>query len=97
MFKWLDMIDNYEERNVANFKGDTFIVDTSLVTDMAEPYETAISHDDFNCGQWIILGWRKTKEEAKKFHDEVVKRFLDDDGSIKSIKDVYVGVEYIRE
>lgn len=96
-FSWLAMAGNYNERKVDNFKNDLFCVDTVLVTDREQPYETAISHKDFNYGDWVILGWRNTKEEAQAFHDEVVDKFLKDNGSIMSITDVYDGIEYYRK
>lgn len=94
---WIDMLGTYEERNVANFKNDIFEIDTSRVTDRAVPYETAIAHKDFRNGDWIILGWRKTKEEAQKYHDEMVKYFTDHEHELTFIDDVYERTRYERQ
>lgn len=94
---WIDMLGTYEERNVANFKNDIFEIDTSRVTDRAVPYETAIAHKDFRHGEWIILGWRKTKEEAQRFHDLTVKHFIEHEHELDHIDDAYEGVRYKRE
>jgi len=91
------MIGTYEQRNVANFKNDVFEIDTSLVTDRAIPYETAVAHKNFRNGNWIVLGWRETKEEAQKFHDEMVKYFCEHEKEITSIKDVWENIEYERK
>lgn len=90
------MIGTYKQRNVANFKNDVFEIDTSFVTDRAMPYETAIAHKEFRNGDWIILGWRETKEEAQKFHDQAVQYFCDHEQEITSIKDAWENFEYER-
>lgn len=89
MFEWLDMIGNYEQRKVANFKNDIFEIDTAYVTDRDIPYETAVAHKNFRNGNWIVLGWRETKEDAQKFHDELVKYFCEHEKEITSIEDVW--------
>lgn len=96
-FGWLDMLGTYEERKVDNFRNDLFCVDTVSVTDRDLPYETAISHKDFNNGDWIILGWRGTKEEAQEYHDEIVERFLNDNGEIETVTDAYDNIKYYRK
>lgn len=90
------MIGTYKQRNVANYKNEIFEIDTSFVTDRDIPYETAIAHKDFRHGDWIILGWRETKEEAQKFHDKMVKYFCEHEHEIMSIKDVWENFEYER-
>ena len=42
MLGFLDMVYNYELRNIKNTKEDYYEVDTSIVTDCTPPYETAI-------------------------------------------------------
>lgn len=97
MLDFLDMIGTYADRKVDRFETDLFIIDTALVTDRAQPYETAIAHKDFRGGKWIILGWRRTKEEAQKFHDEMVAYYTCHGETVQKIEDVYEHVMYIRK
>lgn len=96
MFNLFSMMGNYEERVVARFDSDEFSIDTAYVTDREQPYETAIAHTKFNAGAWIILGWRDTKEEAQKYHDEMIQ-FFKDNPDIEQIVDVYDNVVYERK
>lgn len=97
MLNLFSMMGNYEERVVARFDSDEFSIDTALVTDRAQPYETAIAHKDFNNGERIILGWRRTKEDAQKFHDEMVAYYTCHGEAVQKIEDVYTHVMYARE
>lgn len=97
MFDVLSMIGNYSERKLDRFETDLFTIDTALVTDRELPYETAIAHKDFRDGAWIILGWRQTKEEAQKFHDEMVAYYTCHGETVQKIEDVYEHVIYARE
>ena len=97
MFDFLDMIGTYEDRKVDRFDSDEFSIDTAYVTDREPPYETAIAHKDFNGGEWIVLGWRSTKEEAQKFHDEMVAYYTCHGETVQKIKDVYEHVMYTRK
>lgn len=97
MFDFLNMIGTYNDRKVDRFETDLFIIDTVLVTDRAQLYETAIAHKDFRGGKWIILGWRRTKEEAQKFHDEMVAYYTCHGETVQKIEDVYEHVMYIRK
>ena len=72
MLRILSMMGNYSDRVVARFDSEEFSIDTALVTDREQSYETAIAHKDFRGGDWIVLGWSETKEEAQKFHNEMV-------------------------
>jgi len=73
MFDFLDMIDNYEERLVANDKRDDVEVDTVLITDAEYQYETAVRHPKYNDNEWIIVQGYDTKERAMKGHNHWVK------------------------
>ena len=97
MLDFLGMIDTYADRKVDRFETDLFTIDTALVTDRAQPYETAIAHKDFRGGDWIILGWSQTKEEAQKFHDEMVAYYTCHGETVQKIEDVYEHVMYIRK
>lgn len=94
-FGFLDMMTNYEERLVKKTRTEKFTVDTALVTDRHMPYETAIKYDGFRNGNWIVLGWRETKEEAKKFHDEIVEFYKTHD--VDSITDVFEAKTFRRK
>lgn len=96
MLNLFSMMGNYEERVVARFDSDEFSIDTAYVTDREHPYETAIAHTKFHAGDWIILGWRDTKEEAQKYHDEMIQ-FFKDNPDIEHIVDVYDNVVYERK
>lgn len=97
MFEWLDMCGTYDTRKVDRFENDLFTIDTAMVTDREQSYETAIAHKDFNGGDWIVLGWRDTKEEAQKFHDEMVAYYTCHGETVQKIEDVYEYVTYTRE
>lgn len=77
-FGWLDMVGTYEERKVANYRTNDFVLDTCLVTDRDWIYETAIAHKDFNNGDWIILDGFWSKEDAEMMHKEWIKTFTTD-------------------
>lgn len=85
MFDFLGMIDNYEERKVDRFErtnehGETdLIVDTCLVTDSKQPYETAVSHKAYNNGKWIVVGTYDAKEEAQTGHNRWVEKMTSED------------------
>lgn len=97
MFNWIDMIGTHEERMVDNYKDELFEIDTSYVTDRTPPFETAIKHSQFRNGEWIVLGWRVTKTDAQKFHDEMVKYYKENGDKVDYIQDVWENVTYMRE
>jgi len=90
---WIDMIGTYEQRKVANYKNDIFEIDTVRVTDRRFPYETAIRHKNFNDGDWIVLGFSSTKEEAQEYHDKCVEQFTFSPYPVV-IEDAYTFKEY---
>jgi len=74
MFDFLDIMDNYEDRKVARFDGkNDLMVDTAMITDAREPYETAVVHSKYNNGKMIIVEMYNSKSEAKKGHSKWVK------------------------
>lgn len=76
MFDFLNMANDYKERNVGNYKeGEDLIVDTSRVTDGALPYETGISSTDYKDlgDNWVIVEAYNSKEEALIGHEKWVK------------------------
>ena len=91
------MSGDYEERVVANDKGDNYIVDTARVTDRPWIFETAIQHEDYNRNEWIIVGYANTYEDAIREH----KKWLDfvkvELPKVRRIKDIYTERVYISE
>ena len=94
LFGILTMSNNYDLRVVKNTERNTFILDTVLVTDRALPYETAVSHEDFNDAEWIVLEWSKTKEDAERTHDKWLAKL---DAGVDSLFDIYTGERFERE
>lgn len=75
MFEFLSMVDNYEERKVANNKIGEAEIDTAEVDDSDQPYETGIAHRMYNGGYWVIVEMYDTIEEAKQGHKKWCKKF----------------------
>lgn len=68
--KFMEMEGTHNARVVARFELDgQLCVDTSAVNDPEQPYETAISHMDYNEGRWIIVEMYEDKESAKLGHE----------------------------
>lgn len=59
---------NYDLRKVDNYKDNNLVVDTCKVYDGHKPYETAVSHKDYNYGDWIIVEAYDTREAAEEGH-----------------------------
>lgn len=87
LFGFMSMADNYEGRKVARYDKDGVFVDTALVTDATQPYETAVQHPSYNDNKLIIVELYDTKEEAKEGHNRWVKTMTSDELPDK-IKDV---------
>lgn len=79
--------NTYDKRKVARYEKDGVFVDTCAVTDSKQPYETAISHPNYNNDKLVIVEMYDTIEEAKKGHEEWVKRMTAKELP-KSLKDV---------
>lgn len=94
LFGMFTMKDNYDLRVVKNTKRNAFTLDTAMVTDRALPYETAVAHKDFNDGQWIVLKWSATKEDAEKAHDKWLAKL---DAGVDSLLDIYTCERFERE
>jgi len=69
----MDMASNHEDRVVDNFKKDKIIVDTCMVTDSDQPFETGVSHPAWNNSAWVIVEMYLTKTEAQAGHNKWVK------------------------
>ena len=78
MFEFFDMVNNYEERKVENTEITNGEIDTCAVSDSEQPYETGISHREYNDGEWIIVEMYETKEQAKEGHKRWVDKMSSD-------------------
>ena len=58
---------------VDRYTGDNFVVDTTKVSDSAEPYETGIKHPAYNENAWVIVEMYNTIQEAEKGHKKWIK------------------------
>ena len=67
MFEWIDMIDNYEQRKVANYKNEIFEIDTCYVTDRPRPYETAIRHKILEMVSGLFLDGETQRKKQEIF------------------------------
>jgi len=94
LFGILTMSDNYKSRVVKNTKRNTFTLDTVRVADRELPYETAVAHKDFNDGDWIVLEWSETKEDAERTHDKWLAKL---DAGVDSLLDVYTCERFEQE
>ena len=73
MLDFTSMIGNYEQRKVANYSNDDLVIDTCMVTDSDEPYETAIAHLAYNGGKWIIVEMYSNKAKANEGHKKWIE------------------------
>ena len=69
-----EMMTNYDQRCVAKYDKDNVFVSTAIVTDAPHPYETAISHPDYNDGTLVIVEYYDSREDAQKGHNEWVTK-----------------------
>lgn len=95
MLGFLDMVYDYELRNIKNTKEDYYEVDTSIVTDCTPPYETAIKLKGFNNFEWIIVSRVSSVEKAYFEHDKWVK--MCKKNNINHVVDVSTGEVYNKE
>ena len=95
MLGFLDMVYDYELRNIKNTKTDDYEVDTSIVTDYIPPYETAIKLKGFNNFEWMIVSRVCSVEKAHFEHDKWVKICKKND--IDHVVDVNTGEVYNKE
>jgi hypothetical protein len=72
MFDFFDMMDNYEERKIGRYETDDLIVSTAMVTDSDAPYETAVSHPNYNDGKFVIVQNYHSRDDAEAGHEHWV-------------------------
>ena len=76
LLDFMNMLDNYEERAIATYEENGLFVDTCAVSDSDKPFETAVSHPDYNNDKIIIVELYDTKEQAQAGHDKWVDTML---------------------
>jgi len=72
MFNFLAMIGTHEQRKVKRFESGALLIDTCSVTDGNRPFETGISHPEYNGADWIIVEAYNDTESAQEGHDKWV-------------------------
>lgn len=110
MFEFMNMMGNHQERLVDRYEADGVIVDTCLVNDSDQPYETGIKHPCYNNSDWVIVELYDTKEEAQIGHNKWVKtitskklpKTLKDVSTTEILKwgnnlGIYIDREFIKE
>ena len=73
MFSFFDMEGTYEDRVVGRLEEDGLLVSTAEVSDSLHPYETAVSHAEFNEGKLVIVEEYDSKDEAREGHKRWVE------------------------
>lgn len=79
MFDFFSMKDNYEQRAVSRYEDSVMVIDTAAVDDGSQPYETGISHPEYNDGLWIIVEAYATYHQAIQGHDRWVAKMTSDE------------------
>jgi hypothetical protein len=72
MFKFLSMLDTYEDRKVARYEQGGLFISTALVNDSDDPYETAVAHPAYNDGEIVIVETYGDLDSAKAGHEKWV-------------------------
>lgn len=88
MLNFYNMIGNYSSRLVANNTINNAIIDTVLVMDSKQPYETGIKHPNYNNGNWVIVELYMTREKAEEGHIKWCDKFSNVDNLPESLDDV---------
>ena len=80
MFDFLTMLDNYEDRKIANHRDEQsgLAVDTARVSDASWSSETAVMHPLYNNGNWVVVEGYNNDAEAEKGHRKWVKTMTAD-------------------
>lgn len=78
MFDFLSMMGTHDERKIDTYDENGIFVDTCLVTDGSQPYETAIAHKNYNNGDMVIVESYDTKDEAQLGHEKWVSIMTSD-------------------
>lgn len=74
MFDFFLMEETYEERKIRRYENKNLIISTAIVIDSPAFAETAISHKQYNNGNWIVVENYENKKEAIKGHEKWKKK-----------------------
>lgn len=73
MFEFLSMAGNYDSRKVDRYEEGDLLVSTANVIDSDHPYETAISHPNYNDDDFVIVEEYDEIGDAREGHNKWVK------------------------
>lgn len=73
MFNFLNMMSDYEDRKIGRYESDDLIVSTARVTDSDAPYETTVSHPNYNGGSFVIVQNYYSFDDAQAGHERWVE------------------------
>jgi hypothetical protein len=68
--------NNKDYKKIARYEDDTLIVDTGSVQDGVLPYETTVSHPEYNEGHMIVVEAYLTEPDALGGHAEWTDKML---------------------
>lgn len=73
MFGFLSMMENYADRKVDRYEKGKLFVSTARVTDSSKPFETAVSHPNYDGGKIVIVELYDTLKGAQAGHKKWVR------------------------
>lgn len=73
------MFEGIRRGMVGRYDSGTLIVDTAEVSDGSRPYETGVSHPEYNEGKWVIVEAYHTWDAAMKGHEKWVATMTSED------------------
>lgn len=68
-----------DDRKAERYESDSLIIDTCQVSDGERPYETAVSHKEYNGGGWVIVEAYDTEHDALIGHRRWVDKMTSDE------------------
>lgn len=74
----LENLGNYDDRKIDRYETDDLTVSTCKVLDSRDPFETAISHPEYNNSKFIVVETYLDREAAQEGHNKWVKIMTSD-------------------
>ena len=78
MFDFLLDMGNHDQRKIDNYSANGCVVDTCMVSDGNQPFETGVSHPDYGSGKWIIVESYGSPEDAQSGHNQWVSKMTNE-------------------